>query len=101
MIKAYLWLNGYFRNRFIIYFVVFLAIALRFFTLQTGNYWFDECVTGNYLLFMEDDFNAAIDNLIQENQMPLYYILLYFWTRLWDTEISQRFLSCIFSVLSV
>ena len=74
--------------------VMLLGAGLRLFKLGSNNLWFDEAAS------------VVMKNKISEfpayRQPPLYYLLLLFWSNCFgESEFTLRFLSLIFSVLSI
>jgi mannosyltransferase len=77
-----------------------LAAALRFPTLDVQSFWFDEAVTVDLLR------NGLFDMLHEipgsESTPPLYYVLAWFWSKLFGTgEVGLRSLSALFGTALV
>jgi uncharacterized membrane protein len=80
-----------------------IGIAIRFLLLlRPEQYWFDE-ILSVYI----SRYNVSITNLIRflqigEYHPPLYYIIMFYWTRIFGiTEIATRSFSLLFGVLTL
>jgi len=74
--------------------IVVLAAALRFATLDTQSYWFDEATTVHLLRMDLGGMLAAIPD--SESTPPLYYVVAWLWTQLFGTgEVGLRSLSAL------
>ena len=82
--------------------LVVLAAVLRFTTLSDQSYWLDESVTalrsnGSFYHML-----AAFHRPGGEAQPPLYFVLAWFWARVFGTdEFGLRSLSAVCGVLTV
>ncbi|MBU1131367.1 glycosyltransferase family 39 protein [Patescibacteria group bacterium] len=89
-----------FKNRGYFWLVALLTLAglgLRLlFSHFLGSYWFDELYAVNFTKF---SFKGMLDLLIQDVNVPLYSIILWFWYKFFaETEFVTRLLSIIFAV---
>jgi hypothetical protein len=74
--------------------IALLAAALRFATLDAQSFWFDEATTVHLLRMDLGDMLSAIPD--SESTPPLYYVLAWFWTKLFGTgEVGVRSLSAL------
>ena len=81
--------------------IILLGIALRFSALDREAYWLDEgfaMITGE-----QESLSAVTDSvLFYETAPPLYFYILKIWIDLFgNSEFSTRFLSALFSLLSI
>lgn len=78
---------------------VLLAFALRVFRLDAQSLWYDEAFSVYLAHF---DLATIAARTAADIQPPLYYFLLHFWIA-WagESEFALRFLSLIFSVLTI
>jgi mannosyltransferase len=77
-----------------------LGALVRFSTLGVQSFWFEEVVTISVVRRGLDDLIAAVAG--DESTPPLYYALLWFWSRLWGTsEVALRSLSAVFGTLTI
>jgi len=92
--------------------ILLLGIFLRFYTIGDESFWLDETATATAIRdydFFEIFSNGFIrGNVTPEyfvghnTDLPLYYSILYFWTRLFGvSELSLRLLSALFGSLSI
>ncbi|MFP4403836.1 MAG: glycosyltransferase family 39 protein [Candidatus Woesearchaeota archaeon] len=98
-IKGFNDLIIFFKNNLILFFLLIIGFFLRLFKINEISYWVDEAISINQVMqpFLTNIFLVASDV-----HPPLYNILLWFWTRLFGfNEISTKFMSLIFSVLSI
>ena len=80
--------------------ITVLAALLRFPTLSTHSYWYDEIVTVGLLEMDLGGMLSAIPD--SENTPPLYYLLAWAWSHLFGTgEFGLRSLSALFGVAMV
>ena len=70
------------------------AAALRFGTISSQSYWFDEALTAHELRL---PFGAMLSSLTtHETNPPLYYVIGWLWARVFGTgEVSLRFISAL------
>jgi mannosyltransferase len=79
--------------------ILILAFLLRIYDLSGESIWLDE---GRSVSVARMSIPALITENSQDNHPPLYSILLHYWMLLFGySEFSTRFLSVIFSVLSL
>src|SRR3989344_169269 len=81
--------------------IILLGIALRFSALDREAYWLDE---GFAMLTGEQESLSAVTDsvLFYETAPPLYFYILKIWIDLFgNSEFSTRFLSALFSLLSI
>jgi mannosyltransferase len=77
-----------------------IAAFLRFSTLRTQSYWYDEAITVDLLHRSLPDMLAAIPG--SESTPPLYYVLAWGWSRLFGLhEAGLRSLSAVFGTATV
>src|SRR5215212_6068602 len=82
------------RHRTMLAGIVVLAAALRFATLDTQSYWFDEATTVHLLRMDLRGMLSAIPD--SESTPPLYYVVAWFWAKLFGTgEVGLRSLSAL------
>jgi mannosyltransferase len=89
------------RNRvaWIVISVTVLGAALRFSTLGVQSYWYDEAVTVGLL---RSSLFHMLRSSVSESTPPLYYVLAWFWARLFDTsEAGLRSLSATFGTIAI
>jgi 4-amino-4-deoxy-L-arabinose transferase-like glycosyltransferase len=81
--------------------LVLLAAVLRFATLDLQSFWYDEAFTPVHVL--HPDLGATLRAVSHtENTPPLWYVLIWGWSRVWGTgEVALRSLSALAGVLSV
>jgi mannosyltransferase len=74
--------------------------ALRFSTLGTQSYWYDEAITVNLVRRSLHEMLAAIPD--SESTPPLYYVVAWGWSRLFGTgEVGLRSLSAVLGTATV
>lgn len=79
--------------------ILLLGFSVRFYNIGSESIWTDE---GYSLYFSSMSVEEMVDNLKYDNHPPLYYLLLKAWTTAFgDSETSIRFLSLIFSVITI
>ncbi|MCM8793124.1 MAG: glycosyltransferase family 39 protein [Candidatus Omnitrophica bacterium] len=80
----------------ILFFIIFTsAFFLRLYNLGTNDLWFDEAMS----VIISHKF---FEDIIPDRQPPLYYFLLFYWTKLFGyTEFVLRLLSVIFNLCSI
>lgn len=82
--------------------VILTAVAalLRFLTLGTQSYWYDEAIT---VELVQRPFHAMLGALpTSESTPPLYYVLAWIWSRMFGTgETGLRSLSAVLGTLTV
>jgi len=91
----------YIEENYLILLIVLLGAALRIYNLSGESVWFDEAVTSQV---SELGIGDLIGWMINENDNnpPLYYILMHFWVSLFgDSEFSLRLPSAIVGTFSV
>lgn len=77
---------------------LFLVIFLRFLYLDSNDLAMDEPFT---VFFAQADLPALFGMLHYENNPPLFFLLMHFWTGWFGiSPVSVRFLSCVFSILT-
>jgi mannosyltransferase len=77
-----------------------LAAFLRFSTLGTQSYWYDEAVTVQLVRRSLSGMLSAIPG--SESTPPLYYVLAWGWSRLFGTgDVGLRSLSAVFGTATV
>tara|TARA_Y100000310_G_scaffold149558_1_gene148913 strand:- start:644 stop:2203 length:1560 start_codon:yes stop_codon:yes gene_type:complete len=92
--------------------ILLLGIFLRFYNIGDESFWLDETATAtavrdyNFFEIFSNGFirgNVTPEYFEEEgNDLPLYYSLLYFWTKLFGvSELSLRILSALFGSLSI
>ncbi|ODS41447.1 MAG: hypothetical protein A7315_06155 [Candidatus Altiarchaeales archaeon WOR_SM1_79] len=83
------------RNVLLLVAILFLALFLRVYDLDTESLWLDEAFS------LRDASGHSLDNFSQGGR-PLYYTILHYWINIFgDSEFSVRFPSAIFGFLSV
>ena len=81
--------------------LVILAAALRFSTLGLQSFWYDEAFTPVHVL--HPGLGATLHSVLHtENTPPLWYVLIWAWSRVFGTgAIALRLPSALFGVASV
>jgi mannosyltransferase len=76
------------------------AALLRFPTLETQSYWYDEAIT---VELVRQPFRAMVDAVPHsESTPPLYYVVAWFWSRIFGTdEAGLRSLSALIGTATV
>src|SRR5215212_6768679 len=88
------------RHRTMLAGIVVLAAALRFATLDTQSYWFDEATTVHLLRMDLGGMLSAIPD--SESTPPLYYVVAWFWSKLFGTgEVGLRSLSAVLGTITI
>lgn len=78
--------------------LVLLAAGLRLFKIEQRVVWYDEA---NSLLWADAGVKGAIEAAQSDVHPPLYYLLLYFWTRVSQAEVWARLFSVVMGVTAV
>jgi mannosyltransferase len=79
--------------------ILIIAFLLRIYKLGYESYWLDEAIS---VLWVQQDFFVGLQMVIQDVHQPLYYILLWFWSKLFGyTEIATRMLSVLIDLGSI
>lgn len=79
--------------------IIILASFLRIYAIDRESLWADELFSVNVV---DTDVNKIIETTANDTHPPLYYLILYYWMKLFgDSESSIRFPSVIFSIISV
>ncbi|MCX6706962.1 MAG: glycosyltransferase family 39 protein [Candidatus Woesearchaeota archaeon] len=83
----------------ILFTILILAVTLRMWGITSESYWLDESIS---IKQAQENYSTSIDMVKKEVNFPLYTTLLHFWVEPFGiSELSSRFLSLIFGVLSV
>ncbi len=98
----YLLLSGVIRGKRIqisLFLILILGFLLRLYHLGVPSLWFDELMTAGRIDY---PLIQMVKNLFDSPFPPLYYILMHLWVNIFGvSEITLRFPSLIFSVLSI
>jgi len=88
------------RIRWLALLFLFVTWALRTATLTLQSMWIDEVMA---LYFTRGTFAETLHTIVRpEHNGPLYYLLLFWWRHLvGDSDFAVRYLSVLFSVLSI
>ncbi|NET58034.1 MAG: hypothetical protein F6K47_18330 [Symploca sp. SIO2E6] len=78
--------------------ILVLALSIRLIGLDKGI-WLDEEFT--IRMISQDNLWEMLQALSQDTHPPLYYVLLYFWSKITNSEESLRLLSALFGVGTV
>lgn len=79
---------------------VLLAFGVRFFLLGERSYWYDELLSIDLANYSAKQILLFQTESGDENP-PLYFLLLHFWTLLGNDEFTTRLLSLIFNLASL
>ena len=80
--------------------ILLLAFFLRIYKLDYNSLRTDECLT--FFIASKESLSQLLTVVIGTKQQPLYYLLIYFWVKIFGTsEFSLRLPSVIFGIASV
>jgi len=80
-------------------FIVFLGTFLRVYNIDSKELWYDEAVTSKIVSYQ---YNEIFTLSKADFHPPLYYVVLKSWVTIFgDSELSLRFPSVIFGVLTI
>ena len=84
-----------------LYVLIALAAAVRLSTIDLQSFWFDEAFTPVYVI--HPSFTATMSTVAKtENTPPLWYVLIWIWTRVFGTGVvAMRLPSAFFGIALV
>jgi mannosyltransferase len=92
-------IDTFFKENILLFILLIIGFILRIINLNKNSYWVDESISINQVM---NSFFKNISLVANDVHPPLYNIILWVWTRIFGfSEFSTRFLSVIFSVLSI
>ena len=87
-----------FNNNLNIFLIIVIGFILRFQSVFTRNFWFDEAITWH---FSRLPITELIPAVASDNNPPLYYLLIHFLLKISSNEIFLRLFSIIINLVCI
>jgi 4-amino-4-deoxy-L-arabinose transferase-like glycosyltransferase len=93
--------GGTYASLWPLYVLIVLAAAVRLSTIDLQSFWFDEAFTPVYVI--HPSFAATMSTMAKtENTPPLWYVIIWIWTRIFGTGVvAMRLPSAFFGIALV